>query len=354
MKRSLFPLITAGILLAGALIGTAAIRALIAPPVGTTISAGVQNVPSIPGLTADQLLFHPWDSYALEKRSPLTKPFLEDPQSELNLAMRTLVPIVMEQGAEDSDALLQQFLPLVMLPSGWDLTYEPEDLESRLEWSADNNGREFHVYLKDLPAELSLEDSKTGVSLSCGISCSRSSVNGFSLVAEPAQEVSVSDEARQAALDKVDSDLYDLFQMRRLCDSLYYGEVDSAYLTLHYASAADMLILAPAVVEESWEQYFRHPSGLGPYLLHLQDATSGGLAVIYSLLESCLLIQDDVPQDLDLDTMLDRLEEFHSWSLQRISTPTQIVLLFHNPYVGTIGFYYDITLACYAGVGFSY
>ncbi len=354
MKRSLFSILTAGILLAGALIGTAAIRSLIAPPVGTTISAGVQNVPSIPGLTADQLLFPPWDSYALEKRSPMTKLFLEDPDSALNQAMQALIPSAMEQAADHPDALLEQFLPLVMLPSDWALAYEQSDLESHMEWSTDNNGREFHVFLKDLPASLTTDSlDPTDVSLSCAISCPRSSVNGFSLVAEPAQAVSVSDEARQAALDKVDSDLYDLFQMRKVCESLYYDEADSSSLLL-YASSTDVLFQAPSLVAESWEQYFHRPSCLGPYLLHLQDATSGSLDVIASLAESCLLTLDDVPQELNLDATLDRLEELQGWSVQRISTPTQIVLLFHNPYIGTIGFYYDITLACYTGVGFSF
>lgn len=354
MKRSLFPILTVGILLAGALIGTAAIRSLIAPPVGEIISAGVQNVPSIPGLTADQLLFHPWDSYALEKCSPMTEAFLADPYSDLNQAMYALIPSAIEQAEDNPEALLEQFLPVVMLPSDWDLQYEQTDLEAHMEWSTDNNGREFHVFLTDLPAKLSRDASNTDITLSCGISCPRTSVNGFSMVAQPAQAVSVSDEARQAALDKVDSDLYDLFQIRQVCESLYYGEADSSNLTLTYASPTDVLFLAPSLVAESWEAYFRHPSGLGPYLLHLQDATSGSLDLISSLMESCLLTLDDVSTDLDLDAMLDRLEELQGWSVQRISTPTQIALLFHNPYIGTIGFYYDITLACYTGMGFSF
>lgn len=347
MNKLKFVLLSLCILLTGALAAGFAARAVVSPQVGETFSAGVLNVPSVLGQTAEEVLFHPWSLYETEPLISVAEyyqrllaeeagydadPTIDAPATGVNptdAPAASAGPIAgtqqYEQFSAEFVAAREQFSAHYLVP------FEMLDAVVDEQAAFDNllcNGNGTRVrsllFLKDLPAR-----SPEGVPLSLSFAYSDSSPTAITYLVRPGEPQSPTEAEQAAALERVKADLLAL-----LTDP---GRLTNPVLLDQPDNDAGMLALLG--------EYFGFAETNGLYFWPGQ-----------TLLHYLLFYKDyfnESPEPSTLDQLLVNLENY-GVSLQLISTPEQIVVLFTLETDAMVGVYYDIQLGRYSGFGFSF
>ncbi len=317
MRHLKFILSAASILLAGALAAGFAARAVAAPRTGEVVNAGVVPIPSVLGQAADEALFYPWSLYEMQTLSPVPDWVLE-----------TLKAGDMFTSAVAFDALGVEFDPGRLLQSQM--------------WNGGDDGSlggSHMVFLKDFPAVLA-----GGVPVSLDYALSEGSPLSVSWLVRPRTEAELTEEQRQAALDKVRGDLADL--LRYMCSERGEYQNNLIQLIENFGwrfSQLDMTIFY------DWLQALIE-------VLHMQY--QGSLEIQSSDASGQFIEATFFPDGSGLDLSALSLEELLALGtryvdIQLISTPRQVVVLFSVQDSWTFGIYYDVQLERYSGFGLS-
>lgn len=346
MRNRKFWVSAAAILLAGAVTAGLAARAVIAPPTGEVHSAGVVTIPSVLGQTAEEILFYPWAVYHSETLTPVQKDYLAEIAGMEIEDLETFSPetigmLYEHTYSSDVAALLLPF----ELPAG-PVECDIPGLLEHLMWNVGPDGTSpaggTHLFLSEYPA--TLKEGQIPVTLSMA-SNNGSTGADYSFLIRPAQPRELTQEEQQSALAVVQDDLLNL-----LLNPLY----------LNYDISDDELyssLLVDAVGKEEGvdpdmsyklgallRNYLRPNAG---YCLWLDShPLKDFLTTVSELARSEF---SEVPS---LDELLE-LSDSLSYSVQLITTQEQIVVLFTYSNGSVLGFYYDIQLGCYSGIGVS-
>lgn len=314
-----FIALSLSILLAGALAAGFAARAVVAPRTGEPVNAGVLPVPSVLGQTAEEVLFYPWSAYdALN-----LLPYSTTVEQELTAA-----------GQEDAQAVLSAYAQVfsnVLSPfrTLFGAEYDDELLFHAVELGqSDQLGNP--LFLKDYPAS---GPEGTQLLLSFAWSAPLSQNGSVSYLVKPARPEALSQQRQDQALARVRADLEALLRL----EWEEGGEPELFLLLTRYYDAAHSLGL-------SYEPLGSLGERLKTARYYLSLAESEADEAFAAEME---------PEALPLDEALERLEHVGGCTVQLISTPTQIVLLFTGPDRAVVGAYYDIQLERYSGIGLS-
>ena len=326
MRIHKFILVTVCILLASVLAAGLAIRAVVAPRTGETISAGVLSIPSVLGHTAEEVLFDPWPMYEPQALFPLSENFhnslLQAENSRLSLLL-------------DACGLLG-------------ISYDNETLLGNLLWNVDHNQdpNRLQLFLKDFPA--ALNEGQTPVILDFAMSqTSPSSISylvwppetyriteteeylnkttrsSISYVVRPLEACELTEEQRQAALSNVKSDL--------------------AKCMLSADRAGNGL----AELLFSFSEYYEEWK-IEEFFLPIEQLR---LPFPYSSVQG---MEFDLTDTNALEKVLVDQAVASPGTVQLITTPQQIVVLLDLGNGSTLGIYYDIQLERYSGFGMSF
>ncbi|MGM9606333.1 MAG: hypothetical protein ACI3XJ_02390 [Oscillospiraceae bacterium] len=303
MRKHKFILITVFILLVGALTAGLAARAVVTPRMGETISAGVLSVPSVLGQTAEEVLFYPWPMYETQTLFPLSEDYRD-----------------LELQTENSRLFL-----LLGAYGSLGISYDYETLLGSLLWNVgdkdDPTQINSQLFLKDFPAIL--YESQTPVILDFALS--ETAPSSVSYLVRPLETHELTEEQQQAALLKVKSDL------AKCLLSLDRTESDLAELLFsfseHYEGWKITEFFSP--LEQLYE------------LLHSQYG---------SVQDAELENASDYPS---LEDILAERGTSGPCTIQLITTPQQIVILFNLDNGSIFGTYYDVQLERYSGFGMS-
>lgn len=315
MRNLKFVLSALAILLAGALAAGFAARAVAAPRTGEAVNAGVLPIPSVLGQTAEEALFYPWSLYEIQKLTPIT----EDELAPLRTGdMLTAVAAFDALGVE----------------------YNPDQLVKSQLWNGgENTGSNGElIFLKDFPAVLA--DGGVPVSLNYALCL----VNPLSIswLVQPQTEAELTEQQRQAALEKVREDLAGLLWYMYNSGGDY--ENDLMQLIMNFGVRfSDMnmdvfLNWLEALIDLLHRQY----SG---------DIEAPSFDEYVQIVESA----SSARPEQDLSASLEELLALGNGAvdIQLISTPRQVVVLFSWPDTWTLGIYYDVQLERYSGFGLS-
>lgn len=315
MKNLKFILSALAILLAGALGAGFTARTVVAPRTGEVVSAGVVGIPSVLGRTAEQVLFYPWSLYDMQALVPMS----EEVQSSIASDILLYVQGSLMSSVAAMDALGADFDLGLLLK---DMTWNQSDLKT-----ADM------VFLKDFPA---LDD---GAPVLLSYALSFSGPQSISWLMTPREAAEPSEAQRQAALDKVKDDLAGLLWYLLYPNGAYTNDMtefmqgfDKKFTALNLKALHERLEIT---------------------ILQVRD---GMIFNYYQQTPPVAEIPwDDLPQpseSLSLEEMMD-LMNGSGFSLQLVSTPNQIIVLFTSSVGIILGVYYDIQLERYSGLGIS-
>lgn len=330
----------AGILLAGALTAGLAARAVVAPREGVRTSQPTPAIPTVLGQTAEELRFPPWnlyDSLALD--------------GDLQPRYQEFVPY---------------YFGLLGVRLGQDAPGTlPRAMVGNLGSSDHSQRAPLCLFLCDYPALLG---SGEPVLLQYGEMAGLvNTVNLYgnyavSFLVEPAAPRSLTEAEREAAQETVKQDLKAYLMLGEPVDfaPLLAGLMGAD--TYYAADLEEWFDGAPA--DETGRQGYPGESDLlarvteeVPVDLVLCDTWSLNNRV-YNLGSyftvgrdfARAISPDGDPQSLSIEEFIDAQNEYHTYTIQLVSTPTQVVVLLGlNNTVA--GIYYDIQLARYSGVG---
>lgn len=326
MRMNKFILSTICILLVSILTTGLAIHAVVAPRTGKTISVGVLSIPSVLGQTAEDVLFDPWPMYETQTLFPFPEGYRDFVLQRENDRLSLLL---------DACGLLG-------------ISYDDETMMESLSWNVDQNQdpNQLQLFLKEFST--TIDDNQTPVVLDFALSqTSPSSVNylvwppetlkitetevyqnktarsSISYVVRPLETRQLTDEQRQTALSNVKSDL-----------------VKSMRSTNRSENGLAKLLFSFSDYFERWniEEFFLPLEQLHlPFSSHSVQNVELELTDTYQSPEE--IIEDQVTSS--------------PYTIQLITTPKQIVILFDLGNSSTLGIYYDIQLERYSGFGMS-
>ena len=318
MRHLKFIVSALSILLAGALTAGFAARAVVSPQTTEAVSAGVVPIPSVLGQAADEALFYPWSLYEMQTLSPIPDEVLE-----------TLKAGDLFTSVTAFDALGVEF--------------DPGKLLQNQMWTGGENGGlngSYLVFLKDVPAVL----TDGGVPVSLDYALSDTSPLSASWLVRPRTEADLTEQQRQAALNKVRGDLADL--LRYMCGGDKEHQNDLTQLIENFGwlfSQLDMTIFfdwLQALIEVLHMQY------QGSLEIRTSDE--------FGQIVEATFYPDPSTQDLESLSLEELLALGTRYvDIQLISTPRQVVVLFTVQGIWTFGMYYDIQLERYSGFGLS-
>ena len=267
-------------------------------------------VQSVMGQSDDQVLFYPWPLY--ESALTLENCPLGDPLDYYS-------------------PLVYPFTSLGVPLSG------PVKARQLILATKIHSSQDFYMFLKDYPAEL---DSHTQVELSMALAYEPTGKQSISYLWQPTEQQEIYPGQADAALTRVKEDLYDY---------LVLAATDEK--SLHEATAAgryawpqdNQLVAALRAGEESKFLMFDF---VPDALYSLQQYVQVGWDFAYAIAPQGDLFE------LTLDEFLDQQNSYGTYTVQLITAPRQILVLFTmNEY--TLGVYYDIQLGRYSGVGYA-
>ena len=310
MRRHKFILITICILLAGALTASLAANAIITPKTGKIISAGVLPVPSVLGQSADELRFYPWSMYDTQSLSLISDFYTKQAPETPN--------ILVESAKADG------WLDLLDAIQILGVTYDQETMLNSLLWNVNDYGTisakgiSIQIFLKNFPAQYG--DSPVVVDFAYN----QLPTPSVSYLVRPAQTLALTQNQQESALARVKADLMEFLffsdplenDLNTLLTELfrYYEMCESRNLTLLTSSLTEWKELLDSVPYEPGETSHEHP------------------------------VIEDILADLEISG---------PYNIQLVSTPQQIIILFHRDNGDVLGIYYDIFLKCYTGFGIS-
>ena len=361
MRNLKFILSTAAILLAGALTAGLTAHAVVSPRTGEVQSAGVVTIPTVLGQTAEEVLFYPWSMYDSQNLYPLSKLVQFD---MLGIWMPNVEQADISAIIEDMDLSTIGDLeeaapetPLSALLVPFELAAGPISCDiSQLVFSIVSNADEYNrtpagageqLFLSDFPAAIA--ENRVPITLSFA-SANSSTQKAFSFLLRPGEPGELTEEERQRALEKVESDLRDTIlhpygPAYNADGSVVYGaELPSGQESgAEYAPSRRRTDMNTLLVDF---MNFERSYGLvdTDILLDLHDLFNR-YPSLYDILED--------PGNAELDELLATLESFSGYTVQLITTQQQILTLFTLSGGNMVGVYYDIQLGCYSGIGVS-
>lgn len=330
MNKFKFMLLSACILLAGALAAGFAARAVVLPRTGETFSAGARNVPSVLGQTAEEVLFYPWSMYEIQTLSPITSLLEEEDQ---------------EQAVEEmAESFSRRFLSAFSL---FGADFDELAAYSAVQYANAGRGQSLLLFLKDFHAR-----TGDGTRIFLSFALSESGPSTISYLIRPQNPDAINEEQQEQALERVKADLKNLlttpeelqFMMNMLNDpDLSYEfmtdgsetEYATAYGELYGPDSAMILLLA---------RYCN--------LARTVSIDFASTALIAQLILQANTI-DPFDSETALDDILARLDTY-GLQIQIVSTPDQVIVLFTYSSAAMLGVYYDIQLDRYSGIGLSY
>lgn len=342
-----FLALAAGILLAGALAALLAARAVAAPRAGELIEQETPPLPTVLGQTAEEVRFAPWPLYDILEKNKATDYF-----AELNQ--------------------YNEFFPYYFTQMGVRLPIEaveriPQEMEITLadqgagaDWQPEN------IYLRDYPAAL-----RNGTPVLLQFAAAASS---FSFLAQPAQPQPQSEEQQAAALAQVRQDLEN-YLVRG--EPAAFAPLLSSLASAEYCANVEMgdgdaqawceeVLLALVNTAVLFDIPLADWYTVGDRVFQLAFSIDQGRALALQSAGSAAGAAEapDVPEELPgmeqagpgaagfpaLEDFLSAVSEQGLYSVQLITTPSQVVVLLEHP-LAIFGIYYDIQLEQYSGVG---
>ncbi len=316
MRNLKFVLSALAILLAGALAAGFAARAVAAPRAGEVVNAGVISIPSVLGQTADEALFYPWSLYEMQTLTLIPDEVLKAktlPTGDMLFAVAAFDALGVEYNA---DELVKSQL--------WNGADTPERKGTEL------------IFLKNFPATLT--NGSVPVSLDYAL-CDMNPLS-VSWLVRPRTQAELTEQQRQAALDKVRKDLAGLLRYMRGSDRDY--ENGLMRLIQDFGGRfADMNM----VIFLDWLE------GLVNILRSQYGSAEISVDENSQIAEAQVSIEPE--QNLSALSLEELLALGFNVDIQLISTPRQVVVLFSWSGSWTCGVYYDVQLERYSCFGLS-
>lgn len=296
-----------------------AARAVAAPRAGEVVNAGVVPVPSVLGQTAEEALFYPWSLYE----------------------MQTLIPIPDEVLTQALNLPTGDMLFAVAAFDALGVEYSLDELVKSQLWNGadtpERKGTEL-IFLKDFPATL----ADGGVPVSLDYALCDSNPLSVSWLVRPRTQAELTDQQRQAALEKVREDLAGLLRYMRSSG----GDYENDLMQLIWSFGVRFSDMDMTIFLEWLES-----------LVSILHSQSSGEELPgpgpYDPVEESGSSPDRPEQDLSALSLEELLALGFNVDVQLISTPRQVVVLFSWPGSWTFGMYYDIQLERYSGLGLS-
>lgn len=340
-NKAKFALSSVCILLVGALAAGLAARAVVLPRAGEVFSAGVLNVPSVLGQTAEEVLFPPWPLYGTQNRVTLADLLNE----ELN--------VYLEYGEEAVESQrtyhVQTFYDRFLVPfSLFGVLLDAQAAFEHAEISAQR--QRSLLFLKDFPAQ-----SDSGGALTVSLAYSDTSPVSVSYLVRPANPQTLTEAQQTSALERVTDDLRDILTSEDTINALYdyAGPVESNVVYNEKKDAYDAEIEISGGTEIETVRIGNEMALLlSKYIAIAQE--NGSYSWPLTPISQCIAQQlGQFPSDASFDEILAYLDSV-DLQIQIISTPEQIIVLFTYDSNAMMGVYYDIQLQQYSGLGLSY
>lgn len=307
MKSNLkFVFGTCAVLIAGALLVSQAAAVVSRPPAEQTFSSGERSVPALLGQDAEEIVFSPWTKYDMDDRIPYPfsdwQMFTSEETSEQEWVIRAV-----------SEAFA--------VCEAMGITLDQQEAVGQMECSRDLA----RVYLKNM--NLGAGENLT---FAAGKTTGKGNQD-FSLVVSGSHGKE-DDAASQTALQKVKDDLRNLI-----------------------LSLPDMPDLPPEALLSALKET---DNGLGIFLASLADADQQRFLTgsLFDLVTTLNPMTGWSPSDgsdlssLTLEEIISYIQTSASVSLQILTLPSQILILYSLSDGRTIGIYYDSELAMYSGI----
>lgn len=308
MRHLKFILAAASILLAGALAAGFAARAVAAPRTGEIVNAGVVPIPSVLGQMVDEALFYPWSLYDMEELTPVP----EDALMYLEGMWYAAIGFDLLGVDCDTDKLARSQM-----------------------WTGDRDSMPrngFLAYVKDFPAMLS--NGEVPVFLDYAMSTDRTMA--VSCLVNPREETELTEQQRQAAMDKVKNDLAWMLWFMQSPGASYHNDLMA--LLESFAVRFQETDLLFGFQQLEWLLQLLHE----PYGVPERQADD--------LIITGETAELQGPPPMSLEELL--AVGCGNVDIQFVTTPRQAVLLFSADGL-KVGVYYDVQLGQYSGLGIS-
>lgn len=313
-----------------------------APREGEPVSAGVLSVPSVLGQTAEEVLFYPWSTYDAQAMLSLPDAVRQEYADTLGA-----------DGAEGHVAALAAFYAEALSPFQllFDAEYDGEAISRAIEvGQSEQLGHP--IFLKEFYA--SGGEGGEELLLSFARATTASSGQSISYLVKPARSETLSQERQDRALAQVRADLESLLQL----DEKHWESNELVWLLRRYYEFSHTFGLYYEPLEvlsqniEVSQAYLSFSYG-DPYTNSYSNSYSNSYPEHEYTTDTQLRTAPEEVQKLSLDAALDQVEKLSGCTVQLVSTPQQIVLLFTGPDRSVVGVYYDIQLERYSGIGLS-
>lgn len=309
MRHLKFILSALAILLAGAMAAGFAARTVVSPRTGEIVNAGVVPIPSVLGPMVDEVLFYPWSLYDMEELTP-----------------------VPEEALRYLEGMWYAAIGFDLLGADCDT----DKLARSQMWTGDRgsmprNG--FLAYVKDFPAALSGGD--VPVSLDYAMSTERTMA--VSYLVSPREETELTEEQRQAAMDKVKNDLAWMLWFMQDSSVDYRNDLMTLLESFGVRFQETNLLFGfqqlEWLIQLLYEQYGRESEHQVDDSIELGETP-----------------EPQGPPPMSLEELL--AVGTGAVDIQFVATPRQAVLLFSAEGL-KVGVYYDVQLGQYSGLGIS-
>lgn len=335
-----FLALAAGILLAGALAALLAARAVAAPRAGELIEQETPPLPTVLGQTAEEVRFAPWPLYDILEKNKATDYF-----AELNQYNEFFPYYFGQMGVRlpiEAVGRIPQEMEITLADQGAGADWQPEN-----------------IYLRDYPAAL-----QNGAPVLLQFAAAASS---FSFLAQPAVPQPQSAERQAAALGRVRQDLEAYLIRGEPVDfAPLLGSLVSAEYCANVETGggdaqdwAEAVLLAPVNTTVMFDIPLADWYTLGDRVFQLAwcigegrslAAGSPPVSEAQGPPENLPGTPEDGAGQPALEDFLSAVSEQDLYSVQLITTPSQVVVLLEHP-LAIFGIYYDIQLEQYSGVG---
>lgn len=335
----LFLSLTAGILLAGALITGLAAWAVVAPRPGLLAEQPTPVIPTALGQTAEEVLFPPWQWYDILERKSISG------------------QAMMEYRNINSEYMLYYF-------EGLGVQTDPNaerTLELAMEWTVEDGQTPSCLFLRSYPAVLGggrpvLLQFASMQRVSGGFSGEHS----FSFLVEPADPQPQSAQRQAEALEKVRQDLKAYLMqgeaadfaplLARLIHPDYY--YDMGYEAGSFPvdeNGMEFFLAEELLLSPINREMLPNIPLIEPFELMNAVENLGIYIGVGRDLAGAISPGGD-PALLSLDDFIEAQNDYGTYTIQLVTTPRQIVLLLTLNNAIT-GIYYDIQLGQYSGLG---
>ena len=328
MNKFKFLLLSACILSAGALAAGFAARAVVLPRTGEPISAGVLNVPSVLGQTAEEVLFYPWSMYEIQTLSPITSLLDETGQTVKEMA----------------ESFSSRFFAAFSL---FGADFDELAAYSAVQYATVGRSQSILLFLKDFHAR-----TGDGTPIFLSFALSESSPSTISYLVQPQNPDAITEEQQEQALERVKTDLKNILtspeELQFILNML--NELDISYNFIVDGSETEYTTSSgePYALDNAMALFL---AGYCSLARNVSIDFASAALIAQAILQANTI--DPFDPETALDDILARLDTY-GLQIQIVSTPDQVIVLFTYSSAAMLGVYYDIQLGQYSGIGLSY